>query len=57
MAESQKVINSNSPSSAEERADFKRTQAYDPKHLKLTKLWGDKSSPEMFGKLGRGMTR
>jgi len=57
MAESQKVANSNSPSSPEERKDFFRTQNYDPQHLKKIDVWDQKSKPELFGRLGKGMTR
>lgn len=57
MAESQMVKNANSDSSPEERKDFLRTQNYDPQHLKRIGVWDQKSKPELFGRLGKGMTR
>jgi hypothetical protein len=55
--DSTKVKNSNSGDTPEERKDFLRTQSYAPKHLKKIDVWDQRTKPELFGRLGKGMTR
>jgi hypothetical protein len=54
MADSQKVENSNSGSSDNERRDNRRNLPYDPAVLKRLKLWNksDLGSGDFFGRMG-----